>query len=219
MLNLPTRTSRPLHLHYAASLDLRPGEQALLQSQPFRTSHLRLLAGIRAFDLSYAGPDPAPRQQAHDSCMFDYLVCLESQILLAIHLSDNKARFGQFIPLKGLPVVTCDDQKFSQGHIQEIVDAITRQLDQPEGSPWRCFLQVLPRGMIGPLLRERMLERQDGKTVLPTEYGMCCGLVRTMWNGQSLTTCTPPTRKHLRTVIKNAGRLIPLPDFAPIPPA
>lgn len=194
----------PLDMRYTNCCDVRPGEWALQTSPLFLTHKLQLLCGVRLSDLSGIAHDGLQSEQASRS-IYDYLVCKEDQILLAICLTDRDPCFGKFVYLPRLPTVESNCESFSQSDVGDILMELDVLLGKKEISPWRCRLRDCPPELRAPLFREMMLEQQENGDTVPTDYGMCNGLVRVIQRDGHSAMCSARTLRNIRALLA-AGR-------------
>ena len=179
-----------------ADYDLRSGEQALVKSSLFRTNNLRLLCGVKFSSLS---------SQLISDCdvpdyLLDYLVCRGDHVLLCIHLSNRLNWYGEFYYAPQLPLIELPVESFSQGDVEEILlqlEAILRDNSTPV---WQCRLQPSPPELEADLLEEILLETHESG-VVPTEYGMFCGLVRVLQPDRQAAMCTAKTARSLPAIL------------------
>lgn len=188
------RTRWPLNMRFA-SYDVRPGEQALTESDLFYAQGLRLLCGVNLQDVSIRNPERFRRQELLPDCLVDYLVCKGDAVLLAIHLTDRDAWYGKFFHVPGLSVAEITGQQFSDGDVETILVSLENILQSPV-HPWFCRLQPCPPALTESM-RQNVLLEQEREGLAPTEYGMCCGLVRVVQFGCQQAMCSARTARKL----------------------
>lgn len=200
-------TRWPLNMRYIYRYDISPGERALVEGFPFCGGHLRLLCGVQLSDLSWMARTGA-KQKPMPHGAYEYLICREEEVLLAIHLSDLGAEelMGPFIYVAGLPVVETDMERFARGDVIDILDELEDILRHKAAPVWNCRLQACPPELVEPMFREQMLEVESGGDTVPTLYGSCKGLVRVVERSGQSTMCTQRTAQSIQVCLSGCGR-------------
>lgn len=180
-----------------ADYDVRYGEQALVASSLFREHRLHLLCGIWSTALS---PRKKPGGSDLPAQLLDYLVCRGEQVLLCIHLTDREPWHGDFTPVPSLPLAECTVEQLSDGDVEEVLSCL-EQILQAGGEPaWDCLMRECPEELTDALLKEHLLD-QWPEGIVPSDYGMCCGLVRILWPDGQGTVCTEEDLRDLPEVL------------------
>ena len=193
-----------------ADYDVRYGEQALVASSLFREHRLHLLCGIWSTALS---PRKKPGGSDLPAQLLDYLVCRGEQVLLCIHLTDREPWHGDFTPVPSLPLAECTVEQLSDGDVEEVLSCL-EQILQAGGEPaWDCLMRECPEELTDALLKEHLLD-QWPEGIVPSDYGMCCGLVRILWPDGQGTVCTEEDLRDLPEVLL-AGQSPTVPPGGP----
>lgn len=193
------RTRWPLNMVFQER-SIRPGEQALEQSELFRARRLRLLCGVRLSDLHSSVYDEAWYRPAGEN-RYDYLICREDQVLLGLRLTDREPQEETFFYVPDLPVVELTMSQMALGQVEEVLAGLQEVLNEAVQQVWHCRLAPCPPELTEPLLREVLLETQSNGDIAPTEYGMDNGLVRVWQNGRTSAFCSPETGQHLSELL------------------
>ena len=197
----PLCTRWPLNMRLTR-YDTRAGERALAESDLFCSRHLRLLCGVRLCDISPAQKGKFPREKKAPQGLFDYLVCKDSAVIMAIHVRDNNPWYGTFCYVPHLPAEEIPGWKFARGQVTELLTALEAILRQRKETAWYCRLQPCPPELADSMSREILLETQSDGSTVPTEYGMCCGLVRVLRSGSSCAMSTAQALADLKEYLK-----------------
>ena len=165
------------------SPDLRPGEEALTDTDLFSAKGLTLLCGVSPADLQSAGPGSSPWQRQGPGSRFDYLVCRNSDVLLAIHLVDRDTWYDNLCHLPDLAVAETTCGRFAKGDVSDILDQLEQILRKNRPPAWRCPLESCSPELTEALMDRVLLEQDIEGGVAPTEYGEASGLVRVRCSG------------------------------------
>ena len=188
------RTHWPLDIRFTAC-DIQAGEQALDRSELFCDNNLRLLCGVWLSALSPAsGPG---KGQPLPSRLIDYLVCKGNTVLMAVRLTDRAPKYGEFLYIPDLPVAEITSKQFTKGNVGAVLSHLRKILEKPASPAWFCRLRPCPSSLISPMLRHVLLETTDSGDTVPTEYGMCSGIVQVLQYGRRCAMCSPQALRNL----------------------
>ena len=154
--------------------DLHLGEEAVANSDIFRKMSLRMYAGVPVADLTdMDGMSPqAPRGDAR----IDYLICRETDVIMAIDVTDRSPWYGPKFRVNNLLFVETNVLAMEQGLADNIIEKLEELLLADFQPSWQCWMYEFSTELMDQLIDARLMELQ-GTTVLPTEYGMYEGLV------------------------------------------
>ena len=208
------RTHWPLDMRFTKR-DIHSGEQSLENEEPFYEHGLRLLYNVRLSDLSQ---DANAGKQQHQtlSGVFDYLICKGDAVLMAIRLTNRAPWYGKFLYVPDLPVAEISSNEFAQGNIENILTVLDTVLHGTAPPVWYCHLQYCPSELIEPMQNKMLLETLASGDIVPTEYGMCSGLVRVSQYGRLFSMCSQQTAQSLPTLL-DAEELRDIPQRDRIP--
>lgn len=203
--------------------DVRPGEWQLEHSPPFVRHGLRLAHDVRCGDMKCVSPSKLIRgqsQKQRPDFVYDYLICKDDAVLLAICLEDREPGFDSSMLLPGLTVLVSSEEAFFEGQIDPVLDRLDKVVRQEleRGANWQCPLRPCSRRLLELMRREWLVEDYPREGLLPTDYGVLLGAIQVSWAGSSQIMCTPRTARRLweRFTPREQPSPSPHPDKLPL---